>query len=321
VLPRTIRRRIERYTSARQRRDLAALLGDERITLLDVGARGGAPLRWQRVAPHVDLITVDSDDASTLKSDFASVYSVDAILLDRRDDVAFHRTRNPKLSSVFKPSRALLSLFERPERADVVDTRILQTRTIDDLVESGLRRPTVVKLDTQGSELLILRGADATLQHVYAIEIEVEFRRLYEGQPLFGDVEQYLGTLGFSLVDWTSTARWQRGTSGGLRSGLGELIGADALFLRLPEDLQLGHLAANELRRYLAVLYVYGRFELIRHVLPQPSGRNLGASTIHDVELRCDDLERRLRRSRRLISSVNALGTLQQHPVTGHLEY
>jgi Methyltransferase FkbM domain len=59
--------------------------------------------------------------------------------------------------------------------------------------------PDVIKLDTQGSELDILKGAVKSLQGTSFIDIEVEFNPIYKSQPLFSEVDMFLRAHGFVL--------------------------------------------------------------------------------------------------------------------------
>ena len=56
-----------------------------------------------------------------------------------------------------------------------------------------------MKLDTQGSELSILKGSVETLKACSLIDIEVEFNPIYAGQGLFCDVDRWLRDNGFVL--------------------------------------------------------------------------------------------------------------------------
>ncbi len=72
--------------------------------------------------------------------------------------------------------------------------------TLDDWTrEAGVLAVDFIKLDTQGAELDIFRGAERTLKSVRMLEVEVEFNELYTGQPLFGDVDRHLRERGFVL--------------------------------------------------------------------------------------------------------------------------
>lgn len=57
-----------------------------------------------------------------------------------------------------------------------------------------------LKIDVQGSELDVLRGAGDLLDRIDAVEVELSLARLYEGAPLFPEVLAYLESQGFVLL-------------------------------------------------------------------------------------------------------------------------
>ncbi len=81
-----------------------------------------------------------------------------------------------------------------------------------------------VKLDVQGFELEVLRGANRTLGQVVAIEAELSTRMVYVGQPLLHEVVAYLYDRGFEIVSLEPVA-FDRGT--------GYLRQVDALLTRM----------------------------------------------------------------------------------------
>jgi FkbM family methyltransferase len=91
-----------------------------------------------------------------------------------------------------------------PQGASLVEKLTLQTITLDELMirERGrVLPPDFLSLDTQGSELEILKGAEKTIaENVIAIQTEVTFTPMYESQPLFSDIELYLRNKGFQLA-------------------------------------------------------------------------------------------------------------------------
>ncbi|MFM8949052.1 MAG: FkbM family methyltransferase, partial [Acidimicrobiaceae bacterium] len=141
--------------------------------------------------------------------------------------------------------------------------------TLDSALASKIQ-PDFLKLDTQGSELDILHGATASLQNCLGLEVEVEFREMYQSQPLFGDLSKFLLDNDFDFVDFVAFGKWERSRPDGLRTFLGELIHADALFLRSPESAVGLAKKLNDpelIRRYLALLFIYLRSDMMRATL------------------------------------------------------
>lgn len=96
-------------------------------------------------------------------------------------------------------------------------------RTLDHLLaDAAPPRPIdVLKVDVQGNELRVLRGAQQALKRTRLIWVEVSFRPLYEGSAVFPQVYEFLASHGFYL------GALQEGFRGDGR----ELLQADALFL------------------------------------------------------------------------------------------
>ena len=76
-------------------------------------------------------------------------------------------------------------------------------RTLDSVVaEWGARGSRIgLKLDVQGFEAEVLRGAADTLPNVSFLECELSLKPLYEGQVLYDEMIQHLGDVGFSLAN------------------------------------------------------------------------------------------------------------------------
>jgi FkbM family methyltransferase len=77
------------------------------------------------------------------------------------------------------------------------------TKRLDDVVDmSGDWSKGLIKLDTQGSELMILDGAKKLLSlRPRYIHIEVSIREYNEGAPLVSEVFEYMKDISYSLID------------------------------------------------------------------------------------------------------------------------
>lgn len=99
-----------------------------------------------------------------------------------------------------------------------------RVRTLDDLlVQEDWQEPVdLLKLDVQGAEMMVLRGAERSLPRVRMVFVEVSFRPIYEGSAVFADVYAFLRERGFRMLSMEDAFR---GTDG-------ELLQADVLFSR-----------------------------------------------------------------------------------------
>lgn len=89
------------------------------------------------------------------------------------------------------------------ENKSVVKTIDINTVDFDSFAsENGINKVDFIKLDTEGCELDILKGAIGVLKKsVIGLSIEVEFYPFHKGQPLFSDVDSFLRPLGFKMFD------------------------------------------------------------------------------------------------------------------------
>jgi len=76
-------------------------------------------------------------------------------------------------------------------------------RTVDSIVDADLggRPPDLLKLDVQGYELEVLRGAEKSLNRVRCILMEVNLLDIHQNVPLLADVTEWLAKRGFVAYD------------------------------------------------------------------------------------------------------------------------
>lgn len=99
-------------------------------------------------------------------------------------------------TSLLKPRASVLEVFPFfKANARVVDIIDVQTHRMDDLAE--VQPFDLLKIDVQGAELKVFAGAERLLSQAVAVQTEVSFITLYEGQPSFGEVDVTLRLLGF----------------------------------------------------------------------------------------------------------------------------
>jgi len=110
----------------------------------------------------------------------------------------FRSCSAPMTSSILEPNTPLLEKFQNlAELVQVVSREPVTTARLDDL--DAIEGTDFLKMDVQGAERAVIEGAAAMLREVTVIHTEVEFVPLYEGQPLFAEVDQALRANGFQF--------------------------------------------------------------------------------------------------------------------------
>jgi FkbM family methyltransferase len=123
-------------------------------------------------------------------------------------------------------SSSLLPIGERQVREFPGTGResvaMVEVSTLDSQLDRALERPCLLKIDVQGLELEVLKGAVSTLPQVDEALVECSFVELYEGQALADEVIAFMLGLGLRL----------RGFHGTVFTEDGEPVQADLLFRR-----------------------------------------------------------------------------------------
>jgi hypothetical protein len=104
--------------------------------------------------------------------------------------------------------------------------------------------PYLLKLDTQGSELEVLRGAEHTvLPGAVAVLVETSLFQFFNGGPLIADVIEYMSSHGFVIYDVVDLQ---------YRPLDGALSQLDLLFVRRDDQLREHHYFATPRQREIA---------------------------------------------------------------------
>jgi FkbM family methyltransferase len=218
--------------------DADGILSNDRCVLVDIGARGGLPAHWADVGPLLDVIAFEADDAEArrlskaIEETGAIVEVCSQAVWDSAGSKTLNLARSPGCSSLYTPREDFLAEFPDAGRFSTVATAEVVTVPLDSVMhEAGPVR--FVKIDAQGGALRILSGASAVLDVAVGLEIEVELAEMYDGEPLFGEVDKLLRSRGFELVDLRPTY-WRREAARSVSGTRGQLVFADALYMLAP---------------------------------------------------------------------------------------
>ena len=240
------------------------------LLLVDVGARGGLKRDWQAARPHLRVVGFEPEQREFEKlaqksPGDNSTRILNVALHSAEGPLRFHVARDRGLSSIFEPNRRFLDAFPDSARFDTTDTQQVAADTLDNVLRAhGIADADFIKVDTQGSELFVLRGAAATLaSSMVGVEVEVEFTPIYTGQPLFADVDSFMRGLGYMLFD-LRPCYWKREAGRAIGGPRGQIIWADALYLKSIDALRTAvtaldpSLRRGKILKAISVALLYG---------------------------------------------------------------
>lgn len=175
------------------------------IVVLDVGANVGSVARRIREVFRDSTVhafepapDVYQELCARCAGDF-NIVPVRSAVADRQGSIPFHLTADRVLSSALPPtehgSRAYGPLVALDRTVDVPCT------TLDAWARSaGVTDVHALKVDVQGLELAVLRGADELLRStVMAVNTEAQLIPEYQGAGTFSEIDLFLRERGFLL--------------------------------------------------------------------------------------------------------------------------
>lgn len=190
----------------------------------------------------------------------------------------FYETNMTMTGSLYRPNRVLLEKFQNlHELTTLQRTHTVETKRLDDIEEIG--DVDLIKIDTQGAELDIFRGATKALATATLIQTEVEFLEMYEGQPLFADVDVYLRGAGYQFHTFCGFGKRcfkPLLVNDDPNRGLRQFLWSDALYVR--DFLNLKDVEEDKLLKLALMLHdLYQSFDFCLYVLTEVDRRNGGS--------------------------------------------
>lgn len=173
-------------------------------TVIDVGAHTGEFARMiKTILPNAALFCFEPlrEEFARLQQqmpDGAGFKAFNYALGERNETVEIHR-------SSYAQSSSLLPMAELHKEAFPLSaghtTETVEVKKLDDVLKDFELQPEIaIKIDVQGFEDKVIAGGPETIGKAKAIIIEVSFRELYEGQPLFDKIFALLNEKGFKFM-------------------------------------------------------------------------------------------------------------------------
>ncbi len=169
----------------------------------------------------------------------------------------FHCYESNGLSSIFPLRQDNIDSLEYKGH-QLVSVEKIKTEKLDSI--NDINQIDYLKIDTQGSELMILEGGTGKLSNALAVQIELRMLRLYDGEPPMGEVMRWLNRNSFEFHTFVDMNKFpMRGTRhrGFNRSQRQQVGDVDGLFFR--NLARLKDLKSDEIGRQASIAATLGQ--------------------------------------------------------------
>jgi FkbM family methyltransferase len=170
-------------------------------TIVDVGAYlGRVSQALKYLLPDAKVFAFDpvEENYAAIKKTLGGSNGVTvekAVVSDKEGKLQFYKHVAPQTSSLLKMEYSYEKQFPLSKIIDV------KSVTLDNYFQNlPLKGKVFLKIDTQGSEISVLKGADNFLKKVSVIHIEVSFEKSYRKQSSFEQIYKFLEARGFIYI-------------------------------------------------------------------------------------------------------------------------
>lgn len=254
---------------------LQALLGlAEAIQIADIGAAAinetpvYVPL-LQAGAAHLNAFEGDPRQIEAIRQAYPQAATVfPDFVADGSEQTLYLMAAASGMSSLLKPNAAALAFFNGFERfGEVLSVAQVGTKRLDDI--AGLPDIDFLKMDVQGAELAVMQNGLRKLSRCVAVQLEVSWVCLYEGQPAFGEIDTWMRQQGYLPHCFLDIKRWSIAPTifnGDFRIPGNQLLESDVVYIRNP--LALGALDALQLKKLALIAHAcFGSLDLCVRLL------------------------------------------------------
>lgn len=178
----------------------------ETLDFVDIGCSGTLASKWYNLYPLLSYTGFDPnrEECDRLRGrshPYRRARYLPYAIAGQAGNQTLYRTQNSYCYSLLRPNHPWLQRFSFAELFREVGTETVECATLNQLYERENLRANILKLDTQGLELPILKAGDRLLETVFCIETETGFVENYVGETTYNQVERFLSSRGYLLFD------------------------------------------------------------------------------------------------------------------------
>ena len=171
-------------------------------TIIDVGANTGQfAKKFSKILPKSKIYSFEPIkkcyEALVKNTEGLNVESFNLALGNMSGEIEMNVSTFSPSSSILEMNKIHEDLYPHTKGSK---NEVIKIQRLDDILPfNTLEKNIFLKIDVQGFEDKVLKGAIDNLKFVKVILIEMSYVELYKGQPLFDDIYHILSELGFAF--------------------------------------------------------------------------------------------------------------------------
>ena len=174
-------------------------------TIIDVGASDGGFARKIKIEfPEAKLYSFEALDDVFIRLNsnlqpYKNIVTENYAVSDKIGEVSFYRcVQSTGSSSLLEMNDVHKVAYPYTQENELV---LVNCITLDSYFENKkIQGPTMLKIDVQGAEMLVLKGGTKLLKDIEVIFCEINFIQTYKDCVLFEELNRFLVQHGFRLV-------------------------------------------------------------------------------------------------------------------------
>jgi FkbM family methyltransferase len=160
--------------------------------VLDIGAyEGEFYLMFKEFFPKADILMIEANEEKESKLKSIGPYKIALLGSEDNKEVDYYKCKDgvPTGNGIYKENTQFK--FESEKKKSITLPTLLGSDNGYDLI----------KMDVQGSELDIIKGALPIIKKTDSLLLELQTLEYNKGAPMASDVISYLQSIGFDMVD------------------------------------------------------------------------------------------------------------------------